>query len=321
MSVFPLLVLTAAAADPDYFPLQVGNQWIYRVSGAAPGVATVEVVKAGYFHEDAYYLLRGPGAGETWVRLDSGGALRAYDAKEGTDKLWLDFAAPEDTPFDTSIHPCSKSASVASRNARYSGPLGDFDWALLIRYQPGACADAGLEREFYLPWVGLIHRTETTIAGPRGYDLIYARVGGVTVVSEKEVTFSLTLDKPVYTANLMPPVVPQYAIPVMTARLNFRVVQSEPLRLTFASGQTYELVLKNEKGEVVYRWSDGKAFTDAIRQESFGPGERNYTVLVRLSGKDGKPFPPGKYAAEGWLTTMGDRLYFAGVGFEIRHVF
>ncbi len=310
-----------AAADPDYFPLQVGNQWIYWASGPAPSVTTVEVVKTGDFNEKTYYLLRGLAGRENWLRMDAGGTLYSYDAAEKTEKVWVAFGAPEGVPYDTGIHPCSRSASIASRNARYTGPVGEFDWALLVRYQPGFCADAGLEREFYLPWVGLVHRTETTIAGPRSLDLIYARLGGVTVISEKEVTFSLTLDKSVYTANLMPPVTPQRAVPVMTARLSFRVEQDEPLDLTFPSGQTFELVLKDEKGQTVYRWSDGKAFTQALRQESFGPGERNYVVIARLAGNDGKPLPQGKYTAEGWLTTMGARSYFAGVGFEVRYVF
>ncbi len=59
----------------------------------------------------------------------------------------------------------------------------------------------------------------------------------------------------------------------------------------------------------------------AIREETFGPGEKDFVVQVRLGSKDGKPFPQGKYIAEGWLTTMGAKACAASVGFEIRYIF
>ena len=272
-------------------------------------------------NNNLYFLLHGLTPNDTWVRMGNDGTWYAWDSATKTDTVWAAFGTPEGTGYDTAMNPCSKSAAVVSRSAKYSGPVGNFDWALEVRYQPGGCADAGLEHEIYLPWVGLLHRTETTIAGPRDYDLIYARLGTVTVISEKEVTFGLSLDKPVYTANLMPPVVPQLAVPVMTARLHLRVTQDAPLELTFASGQTYELVVKDDKGQVVYRWSDGKAFTAAFRKESFGPGERNYVVIVRLADQGDQPLAAGKYVAEAWLTTAGQRIYTASVGFEIRNVY
>ena len=112
-----LLALAPASAQPDYFPLQVGNQWIYRVSGAAPGVATAEVVKAGSLNDRSYYLLRGIGGGETWVRMDESGTLYAYDAPSKTDQVWVAFASPEGAAYETAMHPCSKRATVASRSA------------------------------------------------------------------------------------------------------------------------------------------------------------------------------------------------------------
>jgi len=161
--------------------------------------------------------------------------------------------------------------------------------------------------------VGLVSRTLTTIAGPRTLELIYARLGGVTVVSAPEVAFSLAIDRAVYVID------PQRAAPTMTARLTLRAVhQAEPLRLTFPSGQRFDLGLKNERGDVVYRWSEGKFFTLAIGTETLSHGEKNYVVAAPLAGKDSRPLPPGNYVAEGWLTTMGPRAYSASVGFEIR---
>ena len=174
---------------------------------------------------------------------------------------------------------------------------------------------------YFLPYVGLVRRTMTTIAGPVSYDLIYARMGGVTYVAEREVSFQLSLDRAVYYADFMPPVDPRRSVPQMTARLTLRNTHPEPLPLTFPSGQSYDLVLKTEDGKEVYRWSEGKAFTQALRRETLALGERNYVIVVPLADKAGKTLPEGRYLAEAWLTTMGPRLYSATLGFELRYVY
>ena len=148
----------------------------------------------------------------------------------------------------------------------------------------------------------------------RTCDLVYARAGGTTMAAQPQLQFSLTLDRSVYTANLAPPIDP----PQMTARLTLRNNTSQPVVLTFGSGQRYDLELKNERGEVVYRWSDGMMFTMLFGQERFGPGETNYTIVHKLAGQDGKPLPTGKYVAEGWITCTEEGPYRATAGFEIR---
>jgi hypothetical protein len=181
--------------------------------------------------------------------------------------------------------------------------------------------DAGLTEEIFHRWTGLVRRTETTIGGPRTYNLVYVRTAGVTVVSQPELHFSLTLDEAVYIANLMPPIDPLSSVPRLTARLTLRNTTDKPLTLDFASGQRYDMEIKDEKGAVVYRWSDGMAFTMALGQETIGPGEKNYVIVVRLAGKDGRPLAEGRYTAEAWITTSGPRSFRASMGFEVRNVY
>jgi hypothetical protein len=317
---FSLALTAFAGANPDYFPLQVGNTWVYRINGAAQSIETIEIPRWGWIGDRTYHLLRYSSGYQQWVRMADDGTLWVWDADSKSEKILAAFNGKVGEAFPSAMNPCNKTAVVASRNEKYSGPVGEFDWALSIRYSPPVCADAGFERELYLPWVGMIYRLETTIAGPRRWDLIYARMGGVTVISEKDVAFGLSLDSTVYTANLMPPLSNPPPVPVMTARMHFRVVQDQPLTLTFGSGQTYEFVIKDEKGQVVYRWSDGRAFTMSMRQESFGPDEKVYGVVVRLAGKDGQPLAQGNYTAEAWLTTTSVKTYAASVAFAIRHL-
>jgi hypothetical protein len=317
-----LFCACAFAANPDYFPLHPGNQWVYRCSGlCGEPLLVAGVTRADYIAGRWYSVFQGFGGREAFLRQDDDGAVWALDRTTGRESRWYSFFTPVGQGYDTSIDPCTRRATIASRNNRYEGPAGVFPETLQIIYPPGACMDAGLTEEVFHRWTGLMRRTETSIGGPRTYDLIYARTAGVTVVSQAELHFSLTLDKPLYTVNLMPPVDPVASIPRFTARLTLRNTTDKPVTLDFTSGQRYDLEIKDEKGAVVYRWSDGRAFTLALGRETVGPGEKNYVVLERLVGKDGTPLPQGKYTAEAWITNSTPQGFRASVGFEVRHVF
>ncbi len=312
-AIFTIKFLAAApvflvSAAPDYFPLQTGNQWIYRQDRPAQTLV-VDIPGTGQFGGRLYHQVRGLADGAAWLRMSEDGTLYAWDAAQRREKIWAAFATPEGQTYATEITECNRTARIDSRSARYQGPVGEFEHALGISYPPSRCADAGITAEVYLPYVGLIERTVTTIAGPRKIELIYARLGGVTVISEPEISFTLTLDRAAYAAKLAPA--------VMTARLTLRSTHSEPVTLQFSTGQRYDLALKNEAGEVAYRWSDGKVFPLVLGSETIGPGEKNYAVEVRLAESGDIPLAPGRYTAEAWLATTGPRRYSAVVGFDI----
>lgn len=312
------LACLAAAAHPDYFPLHPGNQWIYRVSGGGEErLVVLEIARTGEFAGRAYSLLRGLPSGESWLRMDESGNLWAYSAERNREELWYAFQKPEGEEYETFLPGANQRAVIASRKAAYKGPACEADYALEVRYP--LARQSGLERELFLPYIGLVHRREK---GPEGavltYDLIYSRTGGVTVISAPELSFGLTLDRAVYYVNLMPPVDPARVVPVMTARLTLRNTTGIPVELVWPSGQRYDFQVRNEKGEIVWRWSDGKAFILVYGRESF-TGERNYAERIRLGDASGKPWPAGRYVLEGWLATE-PRMYSASVPFEIRHV-
>lgn len=288
-----LLFAVAALAQPEeYFPLQAGNQWVYRTSGFSGGqVLPIEV--AGYENVAgrAYFVLRGFPGGELLLRQSPDGNLLIYDRRAGQETLWFPFAAGEGESFDSGIHECSPRGTIVSRSSPYEGPIGSFDNGLEIRYSGGRCADAGLEREIFLPWVGLVRRTETTIGGPRHYDLIYAQLGGVTYVSEPHVSFALA-----------------FSSAWRTARLTLRN-SGAPIRLQFPTSQDFDLTLRTEAGAEVYRWSAGKSFAQIFRDVNVS-GEKNWTVIVPA-------LPAGKYIAEAWLTTEGGKRYVASVGVDL----
>src|SRR2546428_9754249 len=86
----------AIAADPDYFPMQPGNIWIYRASGCRGGSALVlEIPKSTEFNGKTYFLLHGLPGGDYWLREDDNGSVLSYDPSQGQEHLWYAFGNPE----------------------------------------------------------------------------------------------------------------------------------------------------------------------------------------------------------------------------------
>lgn len=65
----------------------------------------------------------------------------------------------------------------------------------------------------------------------------------------------------------------------VTWRLSVRNTTPGPVTLTFPSGKKGDVVLAEEDGTEVYRWSEGLFFTEAIVRERLDPDEE---VLYRL---------------------------------------
>lgn len=326
----PLLAVAAALAQapprtrlfaPPYFPLAVGNQWVYVQRGQAAGdPVTVQISAANQLSGILYYQITGYADQPAWVRYNAAGELVQYDPSGGTEKLWYPFGAPDGFSFRTQLPaPCLQSAVVRARNAEIRVPAGAFSPLLVVEYQPGPCADAGYSDEVFVSGIGLVRRTAITIAGPRTFELIWARVNG-TVISGPEFSFSLSIDQPLYFANFMPPVDPSRSIPVLVARLTARNTSSQPVTLQFNSGQRYDIVIRDSKGEQLYQWSLGKFFTQVVGRLELKNGEQAYLQEIPLADRAGRTFPPGRYALEAWLATSEGKVYSATVPFEIQYV-
>ncbi len=282
------LFLAAAAAFaqvPDYFPLEVGNVWIYRVRGAPPRpgdtTTTVEVTRAAQFAGVTYYLLNEYRRGEFWVRNDGAGRIYQYDEKAGTESLWYDFSRKIGDTYPTTLPTCCGRAHVRDTAATKSVALGDFANVLYQLDYPGVF-QIGITEENFFPYVGLLFRSENT-GGPamRSQDLVYAKISGVTVLNASGLGFGA-------------------ARASGYVRLFLNNNTGAPIRVVFASGQTFELTLRDENGKILYRWSDGKGFTLALRPVDLPPGETSWPVML--------PDIPGAATLTAELVTLGPRF-------------
>ena len=314
-AIFGLAAL-AVAKDPDYFPLQAGNQWVYRCAKNCleSDTFTLEVVgTAPTTAPDGspYFILRGL-AKDFWVRMVDGSRIVARDPDGGPDeRLWYDFAAPENQDYATSVHPCNVSAEIASREFDYSGPLGHYS-ALQIKYPATTCNLQGLVEEIFLPSIGLARRIDL-VPGNRTYDLVFALVGGAAFTPQSEISFALALDRGVYSIGA------PGAVPSITARITLKNTTPDPLRLTIPANP-YDLEIKNEGGDVVYRWSEGRVFPLVLTELDLSPGERSYVIVIPLETDFSRAWPPGTYTAEARLNTTSPYQYRALLPFQIQWI-
>ena len=313
-----------------YFPLQVGNSWTYVMRGfAAQGTVVVRVTSTRKVGDRVYFLLDGYAGRAAWVRVTETGRVVEREQVpetegiryEGPERLWYDFGGPPGGTWRSQIPlDCIGQAVLGPGPKPSELPEGFGPYSVAVNYLPTICADAGLLQEVFVPGIGLVRRTMQTIGGPREMVLVEAVVGS-TIHPDRRFSVALSLDRPRYYANLMPPVDPERAVPVLRADLIIRNTTDEPLRITTPSGQQFDFEIRNEEGDIVYRWSDGRAFTQAVTTIDLSPGVRVFSVEVPLSSGDATPLPPGRYTIHGWVATADPNLYRAQSAFDIEHVF
>jgi hypothetical protein len=287
------LLLAAGVAQAQFFPLQVGNQWIYRVEeGPVKETRVAEVLRAETVDDKEYFVYQGITGGPTRLRVTSDNSLVQWN-KDGSESLWVDFNAAEGAAFSTAADSCTGRGRVVSRDAKLE--LLDSVWngGFQVAYSAAACADAGITDDIYLPGLGLAQRTYQSFTGPRRYKLAYVRFGNASIVTGAETAFRISLGQRNYAPRA-----------VINLRLSLENWTKDPLPLTFPSGQSFDFAIRTPAGETVYTWSSNKLFTAEFREFSI-TGEKNWTVTEALDLK------PGEYLLEAWLTTGPQPVYKA----------
>jgi hypothetical protein len=98
---------------------------------------------------------------------------------------------------------------------------------------------------------------------------------------------------------------PEYALgePV---QLTLRVRNASPftVTVTMPTGQDFDFIVRTLAGPEVWRWSHDQAFTQAVREVTFAPGEtKTFTASWDQRDNDGQPVGPGFYAVTGVFTS------------------
>jgi hypothetical protein len=287
---------SCALFGADFFPLQQGNTWTYRepVSGQTFGVRVGQPVTiAGH----VYYDLIGYTDTDLLVRIEETyGALVYWDGTRNQEVLLTSFEQFEGGHWLAPFRPCpEQDGQGLLKLGNHDGPAGPVAGVLQIQYRTIGCADAGLLQEQYADHLGMLRRVVSSIAGPRTFDLIAARVGNITIDAAPSASFSVSLGA---TSGAGP----------VPATFHLRVNSKLPLLLSFSSGQEYDFALKDSAGTTLWRWSASMTFVQATHQRIVAD-EWSATVQIPWPTTSAGVLQPGDYTVEAVVTNV-DSLPF-----------
>jgi Intracellular proteinase inhibitor len=299
-AILALALNSCALLGADFFPLQDGNTWTYRepVTGQT---FTVRVGPAVTTAGNVYYKLTGYADNDLLVRVEPVyGALVYWDDARNQEILLTSFEQFEGGYWYAPFRPCPDQAGQTQlKRGNHSGPAGPVSDVLEIRYRAFGCADVGPVQEQYAEHLGMLRRIQTTIAGPRTFDLISARVGSLTIDAAPAASFSVSVGP---TAGSGP----------VSATLRLQVNSPTPLTLSFTSGQEYDLALNDNAGNTIWIWSASRTFLQALHQRTV-TDEWSETVEIPWPAAPGGGLQPGDYTVRATVTASASTPFAATV--------
>jgi hypothetical protein len=180
--------IAAALAASSYFPLQVGNEWVYRFDSRVETAARVirRVAGVRLVGDQAWYaIVTNLNATEVLYRVDAQGRIYTMDAA-GHQVLYLDPTANPDP---------AATVKVVTRGQPLRNALGSFSDALTYSLFGGLSLETGT----YIRGLGLLSNVMNVEAGSSGgfgsgLTLLYARIGGNIRFATPAVALGLSVE-------------------------------------------------------------------------------------------------------------------------------
>jgi hypothetical protein len=300
-AIVAIALHSCALFGAAFLPLQEGNTWTYReqITGQTFNVRVGQPVTIlGH----VYYDLVGYTDTDLLVRIEETyGSLVYWDGSSNQEILLTSFEQFEGGHWIAPFRPCPmQDAQGLLKLGNHDGPAGPIPGVLEIQYRAIGCADVGTVKEQYADHLGMLRRVVTSIAGPRTFDLVAARVGNITIDAAPSASFSVSLG-------------PTTGAGPVLATLRLHVNSKSPLTLSFASGQEYDFALKTSAGTTLWRWSDGRAFSQALHQRIVAD-EWSATVEIPWpTTSGGGVLQPGDYTVEAVVTNLNPVPFAATV--------
>ena len=283
----------AALAAGSYLPLQVGNQWLYRVNDRLVTSRYLEwrILRAELINGKGWFVLSSGYTdltvrSETRVRIDEQGRVLAL-TEQGQETVWLD---PTATPDPSALY------QIETRGP-YQGPLGSFVDAVNYSTRPSLT----LERGAFVRGLGRAAYSRTLLTGSSGGftdggDLVYARIGGKLFFSTSVVSLELAAEKtvlPVSTGGVTNCAVPCYFVacgltPGADPPGTYKPCFQARMRLQIVAPATINLELVNAADQTVFQTSLPVTLNPEVPE----------TMILRqipLHSAPNQPFPPGVY--------------------------
>jgi hypothetical protein len=172
-------------AGPSFFPLSVGNSWVFTAMRHFPDSVYLETKDTLLIEETVqadgkkFYRLRWTSWSgtqtDTWVWRDKSGNIHWSDTPQGRSHQFLIFDACVGETWDTGREGCLDSLRIWDDYAIVETPYGRFDGVRVIG-DVNRCADFGWGVSM-ARGIGPVRWVQITIAGTVEWVLTDARIG------------------------------------------------------------------------------------------------------------------------------------------------
>jgi hypothetical protein len=279
----------------DLLPLAPGNTWTYR--DAITGESfQIQVGTQVYLDKHPYHTLLGYAEDQLLVRVNEYGNIVFWDEETGQDTLLISFEPMPTEWWEALRRGCEQQGNTPALRSFYDGPAGRWD-VVEIAYRTFGCFDAGVESEQFAENIGMVRRIVTTVAGPRIFDLVYARIGTQVITAGSVGSFSVTVE-------------PSRSSTYWLVTLRIDLPYGSAMNLSFSSAQEYDARLRGADGRVLWTWSSDKLFAQVQHQLRFrGRFSATIEVPQPLVISEG----PQRYTIEAWMTNMESEPRFAAI--------
>lgn len=224
------------------------------------------------------------GSEAMWLKT-SGSVITILSKNNNPVKL-INFNDPIGTNYSVNLDSCTQAATVAEKAQSLTTLAGAFNSAVRLDFD-GYCNDAGLISAWFAQDAGLIKWTEQTIAGVVDYELEYAKLAGMNYPAYEGIEVSASFPAETVMLNETDSV---------EAYITLTNSSSEPVELTFNSGQLFDIYLYDSNDELVNQWSNGRMFTQAFQTITLEPGQKKrFGDNLELKDMSGNKLDIGTY--------------------------
>ncbi|AKE52476.1 BsuPI-related putative proteinase inhibitor [Kangiella geojedonensis] len=278
-----LATMLSGAVSADNFVMTSPTDYrSYKSSqGEVISVGLMETMGANWKQYSSYF-----GQENQWLWVSHDGN-RVYWLNESQQlDLLFDGDDPVGTEYQVRIDGCTDRAVLAGKEANLSSSAGDFNDLVKLDFT-GYCFDAGLKSAWFAPGIGLVKWAQDSVLGVVEFELEHAKVDRMTLPNQNGIELSAQFPAETVMLNQ------QKNVETSITLINH---SDQTLTLDFTSGQTFEIYLYDDQGELVSLWSSDMMFTQALHSMDIKPGAaERFGGELELKDLDGQPLDIGSY--------------------------
>lgn len=255
------------------------------------------------------------GLGPIWIKTDPDNEkVYIRNSETGRKQLLVDFDDTEGTTTRIDVAPCNVgTVEIASKIEQINTPAGSFKDVIRLDFE-SSCADGGLLSAWFARSVGVVKWESSNIIGIVTSEMFEGTIngkdfpGGLLVKAVFPDPIVVIDAEPfVHHIDMEPLKHPVKQVATVDVQLIIKNNTDRDLTYVFNSGQHFEIMLIDENGKTISRWSHGRGFTEAIETRILKQGEIwSLGGALKLRTDDGEDAPAGSYTMQIEMTSSPD---------------